>query len=54
MVGYHGVEIGGIQKFYRSGSGATRSFDGLLQQAAIAALGHPLRACQMAFEAAPG
>ena len=29
-------------------------FDGLLQQAAVAALCHPLRARQVTFEAAPG
>jgi len=28
-------------------------FDNLLQQAAVAALGHPMRARQVAFEAAP-
>jgi hypothetical protein len=43
----------GFSKFCRSGSGATRSFDGLLQQAAVAALCHPLRARQVTFEAAP-
>src|SRR5216683_2449346 len=43
----------GFSKFCRSGSGATRSFDGLLQQPAVAALGHPLRARQVTFEAAP-
>src|SRR5260370_26891782 len=44
----------GLSKFCRSGSGATRSFDGLLQQAAVAALCHPLRARHVTFEAAPG
>src|SRR6266581_8790435 len=44
----------GFSKFCRSRSGAARSFDGLLQQAAVAALGHPMRARQVTFEAAPG
>jgi hypothetical protein len=42
----------GFWDFLRSGSRAPRSFDGLLQQAAVAALGHPMRARQVTFEAA--
>ena len=39
--------------FSRSGFRAARSFDGLLEQAAVAPLGHPMRARQVTFEAAP-
>jgi hypothetical protein len=43
----------GFWGFSRSGSRAARLFDSLLQQAAVAALGHPMRARQVTFEAAP-
>src|SRR5215468_8203431 len=39
--------------FSRSGFRAARLFDGLLEQAAVAPLGHPMRARQVTFEAAP-
>ena len=43
----------GFSHLLGSGSRAARLFDGLLQQAAVAALGHPMRARQVTFEAAP-
>jgi hypothetical protein len=53
VAGYHSAEIGGVLEFSQSGSGAARSFDGLLQQAAVAALCHPLRTRHVTIEAAP-
>jgi hypothetical protein len=43
----------GFSHLLGSGSRAARLFDSLLQQAAVAALGHPMRARQVTFEAAP-